>query len=105
MPRPISSLSILVLTCGLALTGLFSAPVAPRGTVAMEIDGGHLTIQPLLDNAVRVRFTRDPKAPAPSLVLSENIPAPASTLHESKQEFALELPHMRATVGRAMSAR
>jgi alpha-D-xyloside xylohydrolase len=101
MLRPISLLSTLVLTCGFALAGLRAAPAAAPRTVALEIDGGQLTLQPLLDNAVRVRFTRETKAPAPSLILSEKLPAPAATVHESGQEFALELPHLRATVDRA----
>lgn len=99
--RHLALLSILTLTCGLALAGLRAAPAAAPGTVALEIEGGHLTLQPLLDNAVRVRFTRDAKASAPSLILSENLPAPAAVVRESAQEVVLELPRLRATVDRA----
>jgi len=101
MLRPPDSLSLLTLICALAVTALPAASdIAPR-SVALEIDGGHLTLQPLLDNAVRVRFTRDAKPAAPSLILSENVPSPAAVVHESAEEVALELPHLRTTVDRA----
>ncbi len=101
MLRPSASLSLLTLICALAVTALpAAAEVAPR-SVALEIDGGHLTLQPLLDNAVRVRFTRDAKPAAPSLILSENLSAPAATVHEPAQEVALSLPRLRATIDRA----
>jgi alpha-D-xyloside xylohydrolase len=104
MLRPISSLSVLTLTCGFAFAGLWAAPVAAQGTVALEIEGGRLTLQPLLDNAVRVRFARDATPAAPSLILSENLPAPAAVVRESAQEVVLELPHLRAIVDRATGA-
>lgn len=104
MLRPVASLSILTLTCGLALASLCAAPVAAPGAISLALEDGQLTLQPLLDNAVRVRFTRDAKAPATSLILSENLPAPAATVRESAPEVSLDLPHLRATVDRTTGA-
>ena len=101
MLRPSASFSLLTLICALAVTALPAAADVAPCSVALEIDGGHLTLQPLLDNAVRVRFTRDAKPAAPSLILSENLSAPAALLRESAADIVLKLPQLRATVDRA----
>ena len=104
MLRPFAAFSGLTLICALALAAPPAATDALPGTVALALEGGRLTLQPLLDNAVRVRFTPDAEAPAPSLILSEIAPAPTAVVRESAQEFALELPRLRAAVDRASGA-
>ncbi|MBP7373174.1 MAG: DUF5110 domain-containing protein [Opitutaceae bacterium] len=104
MLRPVAALCFLTLSCACALAGTSAASDAAPDCVAVAIDGGHLTLQPLLDNAVRVRFTPDAKPAAPSLILSENLPAPAATTRESTQEVSLDLPRLRATVDRTTGA-
>lgn len=98
MIRRHSFLVILALTCGLA-----SASTDQRG-VSLLVDGGRLTVQPLLDNAVRVRFTRDDKPSELSLILTEKVALPAYHVRESGQTLTLELPKLRASFDRATGA-
>jgi alpha-D-xyloside xylohydrolase len=69
--------------------------------VVLQVGGGRLTVQPLLDNAVRVRFTRNDKPATPSLILTETVVAPACHVRESGPTLTLELPKLRASVDRA----
>ncbi|MFT3831510.1 MAG: glycoside hydrolase family 31 protein [Opitutaceae bacterium] len=100
MLRPVAC-AILTLIGSLAPAAPPATPAAAPRIVSMEIEGGRLTLQPLLDNAVRVRFSCDPKAPADSLILSEVSPAPVATVHESAREMVLVLPQLRATIDRS----
>ena len=95
---------ILAVACGLANTHAPAASSDDSRGIALPVDGGRLTIQPLLDNAVRVRFTRDEKPVAPSLILAEKVAAPAFRVNESEAAVALELPKLRASVNRASGA-
>jgi len=73
---------------------------AGEGEYSFAIGGGHLVLRPLLDNAVRVRFTRSPAAAPASLVLSERVPAPAARLREEGEGLVLELPRLRVSFDR-----
>lgn len=97
--RPIFSL--VALACGLAVAGL-RADQSPA--LSLTVEGGRLTVEPLLDNAVRVRFTRDKKPAEPSLILTETVAAPAAHVRESVQTLTLELPKLRAAVDRTTGA-
>ena len=109
MMRLPALLILLALACGLAPAPAQAAPgdSADRPVLSLETDGGRLTIQPLLDNAVRVRFTRDASAPLPapsSLILTESVPTPKSKIRETKKSLTLTLADLRATVDRATGA-
>lgn len=69
--------------------------------ISLEIDGGRLVLRPLLDNAVRVRFTRGDAPEAPSLILTERVTPPAFRVSESAQTLTVETAKLRATVDRA----
>lgn len=96
----IRRLTFLVVLC----SGVLGATAAPASGIALAIDGGHLEIRPLLDNAVRVRFTRDGAPAAPSLVLTGEVAATEARLREQGGLLVLELPRLRVTVDRTTAA-
>ncbi|MBK9989681.1 MAG: DUF5110 domain-containing protein [Verrucomicrobia bacterium] len=69
-----------------------------RDAISLEIGGGRLVIRPLLDNAVRVRFTRDDAPETPSLILTERVSIPTFQVQKSDKVILLELPKLRASV-------
>ncbi len=85
-----------------------AAPDAPPSgpeEIALSVDGGRLVVRPLLENAVRVRFTRDPAAAEePSLVLTETTKPPAARVLEAGDSLTLDLPGLRAAVDRKTGA-
>ncbi len=93
---------LIVLAC--CVVGGAAPAASDRGFVSVQVDGGRLTLQPLLDNAVRVRFTRGDAPEAPSLVLSERVETPAFRVNESATTVTLELAKLRASVDRASGA-
>jgi len=102
MLRP--SLAFLALTCGLVCACAAAASARDQGVLALPVDGGRLTVQPLLDNAVRVRFIRGEAPEAPSLILSEKVAGPAFHVRESAQSITLELSRLHVAVDRATGA-
>jgi alpha-D-xyloside xylohydrolase len=72
--------------------------------VSLEIDGGRLVLRPLLDNAIRVRFTRDAVPEPASLILTEPTPAPGFTTNESPDALVIATSRMQARVDRANGA-
>ena len=72
-----------------------------RDAISLAIGGGRLVLRPLLDNAVRVRFTRGDAPEAPSLILTERAAMPAFRVSESAKTVTLELAELHATVDRA----
>ncbi len=72
--------------------------------ISLPVDGGRLTVQPLLDNAVRVRFTRGEATETPSLILSEKVARPACHVRELTTRISLELAQLHAAVDRATGA-
>ena len=92
----------------LPLAGL-GAPTKRSEDLSLQLEGGHLLVRPLLDNAVRVRFIPGPAEPAsataadpdaPSLVLTEKTTPPRARLRETDTSVTLELPGLRATADR-----
>jgi alpha-D-xyloside xylohydrolase len=98
------SLAILALVSGLLCGGAEADTAGDRGVISLPVEGGRLTVQPLLDNAVRVRFSRDDAPEAPSLILSEKVARPAFQIRESAQSITLELSQLHAAVDRATGA-
>jgi len=101
--RPLAFAFLLVLP----LAG-FGAPAKASGELSLRLDGGHLLVSPLLDNAVRVRFTPGSAdaiaAGAQSLVLTEKTTPPRAHLRESADTLTLDLPRLRATADRRTGA-
>jgi alpha-D-xyloside xylohydrolase len=95
-----SLLAILALVLGLAFGGAGVEAAENRGIVSLSVDGGRLTIQPLLDNAVRVRFTRGETPEAQSLILSEKVAPPAFQVRESAEVITLELARLHTDINR-----
>lgn len=91
-----------------AQTAASAAPDAGGPTqpdaVSLDVGGGRLVLRPLLDNTVRVRFTRGNAPEAPSLILSEHVAAPAFHVRETTHTLTLELPKLRADIDRASGA-
>jgi len=69
-----------------------------RDAISLEIGGGRLVLRPLLDNAIRVRFTRDGAPEEPSLILTERVSSPTFQVQKSDKVVSLELPKLRASV-------
>jgi len=99
-----SLLAILTLVCGLACVRIEAETAGDRGVVSLPVEGGRLTVQSLLDNAVRVRFTRGEAPEAPSLILSEKVAPPAFHVRESAQSITLELAQLHVAIDRATGA-
>ncbi|MEO6996151.1 MAG: TIM-barrel domain-containing protein, partial [Lacunisphaera sp.] len=95
---------ILFLACSVACAATQPATADDRGILSLPVDGGRLTVLPLLDNAVRVRFSRGDQPEAPSLILTEQVAAPVSRVHETVQALTLELAQLHVTVDRATGA-
>ena len=108
------SLSVVCLLGALLGAARAQPAAAPAGAgpadrvggdaVFLEIAGGRLVLRPLLDNAIRVRFTRGDAPEAPSLVLTERVVLPTFRVQESGQAITLELAKLRASVDRATGA-
>ncbi len=96
MIRPL----VFLFACLASLTPSLPAQESRRGDLSLPVEGGHLLVRPLLDNAVRVRFTPTPTAIPPSQVLSEDVSAPRARLRETADSLTLELPRLRATADR-----
>ncbi len=88
----------------LLLLALAAGSLRGDDAVSLPVGDGHLTLRPLLDNAIRVRFTRGATPETPSLILTGKAGAPAFRVHESAQALTLELPQLRATVDRRSGA-
>jgi alpha-D-xyloside xylohydrolase len=95
---------LLASTCLLAGEDNQPKPETAERIVSVAVDGGRLTVEPLLDNAVRVRFSRDDIPAGPSLVLTEKVSAPSFGRHESEEGLVLELPRLRITLDRKTGA-
>jgi alpha-D-xyloside xylohydrolase len=65
---------------------------------------GELSLRPLADNAVRVRFSDGKAHESPSLVLMEKIPAPKFDFKESPDSISVSTARMRVVVDRATGA-
>lgn len=92
----------------LPVAGLRGQGTARPGDLALQVEGGRLLVRPLLDNAVRVRFTPGPAdavaAETPSLVLTEKTTRPAARVRETDDTLILSLPRLRATADRRTGA-
>ena len=75
-----------------------------RDAISLGIGGGRLVLRPQLDNAVRVRFTRDDAPETPSLILTERVSTPTFQVQKSDKVVLLELPKLRASVNLATGA-
>ncbi len=94
--RSVSSLLVLALGVAIAQNGS-----GEDHSVSLSVDGGRLEIEALLDNAVRVRFTRSDARTTPSLILTEHVTPPAARVVETDQTLTLELAKLHARVDRA----
>jgi alpha-D-xyloside xylohydrolase len=104
--RPLVSFLVfsIVLKGAFAATEPAQAPAfapAQVDAISFEVAGGRLVLRPLLDNAVRVRFTRGDAPETPSLILTEHVATPAFRVNESPETLTLELAKLRARVDRS----
>src|ERR1035437_3452307 len=65
---------------------------------------GELSLRPLADNAVRVRFSDGKAHESPSLVLTEKVQTPKFDLKESPDSISVSTAKMRVVVDRATGA-
>ena len=72
--------------------------------VRIMLGNGLLTIRPLAESAMRVRFTDGQAAESPSLVLTEKVPVPKFDLRESPESIIVATAKMQAVVDRSTSA-
>lgn len=71
---------------------------------SVAVDGGRLVLRPLLDNAIRVRFSRGDTPEAPSLILTEPVDPPPFRVTESADTLTVETSRLRAVVDRPSGA-
>lgn len=90
----------LLLACLAALLPALAAQEIRSGDLSLPVEGGHLLVRPLLDNAVRVRFTPAPATVPPSHVLSEEVAAPRARRRDSADSVTLDLARLRVTADR-----
>ena len=68
------------------------------------MEGGVLSIQPIIDGAIRVRFSTSLSKSVPSVILVGNSPAPAFTVEENSRGITVSTSTLRATVDRSSQA-
>jgi len=97
---------VLAAACASSARGSDTGPADQPGrdAVYLSVGGGRLVLRPLLDNAIRVRFTRDDAPEQPSLILTEHVSTPTFQVQKSDKAVLLELPKLRASVDLATGA-
>lgn len=72
-------------------------------SVIFSLPSGTLTIYPLTNNTVRVRFSKEDKHMSQSIIFSEKVKIPTFTVKESKSEISIELKKLTVVVDRNTS--
>lgn len=88
----------------LAPASLGAEEASAPPSLSLTIDGGRLTVEPLLDNAVRVRFTKGAKSAEPSLILSSQVAAPRVEVRETNEALFLALPRLLCRIDKRNGA-
>jgi len=72
--------------------------------VSLTLPGGVLEIRPLLDRAIRVRYSDGRTPQAPDFVMDQKLPAEAFQVVESREAITVSTARMKAVVDRATGA-
>lgn len=67
----------------------------------ISMHGGVLSIQPIIDGAIRVRFWRSQSNPAPSVILVGKFPPPEFTVEENSRAITVSTSTLRAILNRS----
>ena len=70
----------------------------------ISIPGGILSIQPIIDGAIRVRFSRSQSSPAPSVILVGKFPPPKFTVEENSRAITVSTSKLRVILNRSSLA-
>ena len=70
----------------------------------ISMQGGVLSIQPIIDGAIRVRFSRSQDNPAPSVILVGKFPPPEFTVEENSRAIAVSTSKLRVILNRSSLA-
>ena len=70
----------------------------------ISMQGGVLSIQPIIDGAIRVRFSRSQGNPAPSVILVGKFPPPQFTVEENSRAIAVSMSKLRVILNRSSLA-
>lgn len=92
--------ALLVMLPVLAGRLLGAADGAGEQAMIVEVDGGRLEVQPLLENAVRVRYVRGREPDEPSLILTAQATRPQFRVEQSETRITLLLPALRVVADR-----
>lgn len=65
---------------------------------------GNLSLIPLTDNAVRIRFSKDKDAPLPELVITEEIPAPEFKVSGSPSFVEVKVKNLKVSLDKQTGA-
>jgi alpha-D-xyloside xylohydrolase len=72
--------------------------------VRIAMPDGVLSIQPIIDGVIRVRFARFGTIEAPSVVLAEKLPVPDFTVEEDKRAITVSTSKLRVVLERSSQA-
>lgn len=72
--------------------------------VSLALPGGVLEIRPVLDRAIRVRFSDGKTPPAPDFVMDQKLAIPAFQVDETSAAVTVSTAKMKAVVDRATGA-
>ncbi len=70
----------------------------------ISMQGGVLSITPIIDGAIRVRFSRSQSNPGPSVILVGKVPPPAFTVEENRRAITVSTGTLRAILNRSSLA-
>jgi alpha-D-xyloside xylohydrolase len=103
MKQIISLLIILWLFSTSLIAGEIKKWSKTDTAVTFSLPKGTLTIYPLTNNTVRVRFSKEGTHMSQSIILSEKVKTPTFTVKESKSEILIELKKLTVVVDRNTS--
>lgn len=72
--------------------------------VSLALPGGVLEIRPVLDRAIRIRFSDGKTPPAPDFVMDQKLPVPAFRVDESSTAVTISTSKIKAVINRETGA-
>jgi len=72
----------------------------PKGVQATLVDG-NLGIYPVSDNAVRIQFSKDPKATVPEIVLTSVVETPGFQVSDAPSKLDIKMKNLLVSLDKA----
>ena len=101
--RHLLGLFILGFACSSAFSETLRVTKTPEAA-EISTQGGVLTIQPIIDGAIRVRFSKSQNNPAPSVILVRKFQPPNFTVEEDRHAITVSTSKLRVILDRVSLA-